>query len=153
DTGISAHPASKTIERRISGSRLPNLGSRRSRCLSGILLSALAAMSNFPARTHLSRFLCVSDGDDLCRYIASVSVAIFMSPLLSFLPHTSAATLVQSRAATRSHAYNSKASAYRRGNLRQLLIQLGHQYHEPSIRLNFREKGAPCPRGPGSEFS
>src|SRR5262245_12933542 len=92
DTGISTHPASKTIERRSSGSRLPKLGHRRSRCLSGMLLSALAAISNFPARTHLSRFLCASDGDDLCRYIASVSVAIFMSPLLSFLPHTSAAT-------------------------------------------------------------
>src|SRR5262245_44381377 len=82
DTGISTHPASKTIERTSSGSKLPKLGYRRWRCLSGMLLSTLAAMSNFPARTHLSRFQCVTDGNDLCRYIASVSAAIFMSPLL-----------------------------------------------------------------------
>ena len=53
---------------------------------------AIAAKVNFPAGIRLSSFLRVNDGDDSCRCIASVSVAIFMSPLLSSLPHTSAAT-------------------------------------------------------------
>src|SRR5215471_2585103 len=49
--------------------------------------------------------------------------------------------------------YHSKTSAYCRWNLCELLIQLDDQYHEPAIRLNFREKRTSCRRRPGSEFS
>src|SRR5215510_2806732 len=49
--------------------------------------------------------------------------------------------------------YHSKTSAYCRWNLRELLIQLGDQYHELAIGLNFREKGASSRCRPGSEFS
>src|SRR5262245_42127972 len=117
-----------------------------------MLLSALAAKSNFPARTHLSRFLSVSNGDDLCRYTASVSVAIFMSPLLSFLPHTSAATS-SSPVRDRSQAYTDTRSECRRRDLHELLVQLGHQYHELTVGLNFREEGASYLCWPRSEFS
>jgi hypothetical protein len=49
--------------------------------------------------------------------------------------------------------YHSKASASRRRDLHELLIQLGHQYHELTVGLNFREEGASCRRWPRSEFS
>src|SRR5262245_51810325 len=117
-----------------------------------MLLSALAAMSNFPAHMHLSRFLCVSDGDDLCRYIASVFVAIFISPF-EFLTAYFRRVVVQSSAATRSHAYNTKASACCRWDRHELLVQLGHQYHELTVGLNFREEGASCLCWPRSKFS
>ena len=79
--------------------------------------------------------------------IASVSVAI--SCLIRLLR----SWMRKSAGACATAAYNSSASACRRWNLRELLIQLGHQYHEPAIRLNFREKGTACRRRPGSKFS
>ena len=51
-------------------------------------------------------------------------------------------------------AYNSKDSACDlRRNFRELLIQLGQQDNDPTIRLNLREKSASCRYRPGSEFS
>ena len=50
--------------------------------------------------------------------------------------------------------YHCKASARAlRWDLHELLIQLGHQYHELTVGLNFREEGASCRRWPRSEFS
>src|SRR5215471_2500438 len=81
----------------------------------------------------------------------------FLSPfsclLVEFLTAYFCRDVVQSRAATRSHAYNSNASAYCRGNLRELLVQLGHQYHESAIGLNFREEDTSCLYRPRSKFN
>ena len=50
------------------------------------------------------------------------------------------------------NARHGKTSACRRRDLHEFLIQLGQQYHEPAIGLNFREEDTSCLRGPSPKF-
>ena len=93
--------------------------------------------------------LATLDADYPCRHDAEIHFHPLWA-LRKIMNHSVVKIPVQLRD---NRLYNSKASACRRRDLHELLIQLGHQYHELTVGLNFREEGASCRRWPRSEFS